>query len=293
MSQIADTLGVSRSQLYARASGKSKVRGCYSKADDQWLVPHIRQLVDARPTYGYRRITALLNKQLDEPVNHKRVYRIMRQHQLLLARKYQTRPDYAHTGKVMVMRSNLRWCSDGFELHCWNGEVIRVVFVLDCFDREVMAWKAVVDAGISSEDVQDMLLEAVEKRFGTYQTPHPIEMLSDNGSAYTARQTQRFIRQLGLKPCFTPVNSPQSNGMAEAFVKTFKRDYANINPMQNAEQTIGLIGNWFNDYNQNHPHSALKMMSFTVYFTGSVRRNERMCCVASYRMNHQARSHDA
>ena len=91
------------------------------------MVPLITALVTARPTYGYRRITAVLNRQLRAdglaPVNHKRVYRIMQAHSLLLARHYTERPDLAHDGKVIAMRSNLRWCSDGFEFTCWNGDV--------------------------------------------------------------------------------------------------------------------------------------------------------------------------
>ena len=47
------------------------------------------------------------------------------------------------------MRSNLRWCSDSFEFSCWNGEVIRMAFIIDAFDREIIAWAAVSAAGIS------------------------------------------------------------------------------------------------------------------------------------------------
>ena len=83
------------------------------------VVPLITALVGARPTYGYRRIGAILNRQLRlkgmAPVNHKRVYRIMQAHNLLLARKYSDRPEHVHDGKVIVMRLSLRWCSDGFE----------------------------------------------------------------------------------------------------------------------------------------------------------------------------------
>ena len=90
-------------------------------------MPLITALVGARPTYGYRRIGAILNRQLRlkglAPVNHKRVYRIMKAHNLLLARQYSERPGHAHDGKVIVMRSNLRWCSDGFEL-TWLGTPI-------------------------------------------------------------------------------------------------------------------------------------------------------------------------
>ncbi len=116
-------------------------------------------------------------------------------------------------------------------------------------------------AGISGSDVRDMMLEAVEKRFGNTRAPEQVEMLTDNGSPYTARQTRIFAAQLGLKPCFTPVASPQSNGIAEAFVNTIKRDYIRVNPLPDAETVLKSIAGWFDDYNENHPHSGLKMHS--------------------------------
>ncbi len=67
------------------------------------------------------------------PVNHKRVYRIMQAHNLLLARKYLT-PEHVHDGKVIVMWSNLRWCLDGFEFTCWNGDIVRGALI-DAHDR--------------------------------------------------------------------------------------------------------------------------------------------------------------
>jgi len=132
--------------------------------------------------------------------------------------------------------------SDGLEFICWNGEVVRQAFIIDACDREVIAWSVVSGAGTSGSDVRDMMLMAVERRFGTRRAPEPIEMLSDNGSPYTARETRTFARQLGLKPCFTPVRSPQSNGMAEAFVHRFKRDYVRLGPLPDAKAVLKLIG---------------------------------------------------
>mgnify|MGYP002651209436 FL=1 len=265
MKVVAETLGVARSNLIDRLHGRAKPRRRYHKAQDAAVVPLIMALVSARPTYGYRRITALLNRQLRAeslaPVNHKRVYRIMKAHNLLLARKYSERPEHVHDGKIIVMRSNLRWCSDGFEFTCWNGDIVRGAFIIDAHDREIIAWRAVVNAGVSGSDIRDLMLEAVERRFGTYRAPAVIEMLSDNGSPYIAKDTQVFARQLGLKPCFTPVQSPQSNGISEAFVKTLKRDYVQVTPLPDARTALGLIGAWIEDYNENHPHSGLKMRS--------------------------------
>jgi transposase InsO family protein len=167
---VAATLGVSRSNLYARLTASAKPRRRYHKAQDAVVVPLITTLVAAWLTYGYRRITAILNRQLRATgaasVNHKRVYRIMQGQSLLLARHYTERSERTHNGKVVTMRSNLRWCSDGFEFTCWNGDIVRGAFIIDAHDREIIAWCAVVNAGISGSDVRDMMLAAVEARFG-------------------------------------------------------------------------------------------------------------------------------
>lgn len=143
MKRIAEVLGVSRSNLLVRRSGRTRPRGAYRKADDEGLLPLIRRFVDERPTYGYRRITALVNRELTRKglpiVNRKRVHRIMQQSALLLEPHTGRREGRIHDGKVMVMRSNLRWCSDGLEFACWNGEIIRMAFIIDAFDREIIA----------------------------------------------------------------------------------------------------------------------------------------------------------
>lgn len=81
MKVVADTLGVARSNLIEQLRGSAKRRGGYQRQGDDALLAAIRQLTDARPTYGYRRITALLNRARRasgaEPLNHKRVYRLM------------------------------------------------------------------------------------------------------------------------------------------------------------------------------------------------------------------------
>jgi transposase InsO family protein len=77
-----------------------------------------------------------------------------------------------------------------------------------------------------------------------------VPMLSDNGSPYIARETRIFAAQLGLKPCFTPVRSPQSNGISEAFVNTLKRDYVRVTPIPNAKIAMQAIAGWFEDYNE-------------------------------------------
>ena len=147
MKAVADALEVARSHLHEKVRRLAKPRGSYRKPDDAPLL--IRRLVDERPTYGYRRITALANRELVKTgkptVNHKRIFRIMRQNGMLLARHTGRRTGRLHDGKVVVMRSNLRWCSDGFEISCWNGDLVRLAFIIDAHDREIIAWHAVAE----------------------------------------------------------------------------------------------------------------------------------------------------
>jgi putative transposase len=262
--RVAEVLGVSRSQLTERLKGEATLRSSYRKTDDAELLAPLRTLVDERPTYGYRRITALMNRERLKTglpqLNHKRIYRLMLQNGMLLRRYTGKPPTRAHEGKIITIRPNLRWTSDGLEIACWNGEVVRVAFALDTCDREVMAWCAST-AGISGEMIRDLMVESVERRSGDDGVPHPIQWLSDNGSCYRAHETVEFAIRLGLVLCFTPVRSPQSNGMAEAFVKTFKRDYVYVHDRPDSQTVLSQLSAWFEDYNESHPHKALRMKS--------------------------------
>jgi putative transposase len=59
----------------------------------------------------------------------------------------------------------------------------------------------------------------------------------------------------------TRAQPPQSNGMAEALVKTFKRDYVPINPAPDTETVMARLPSWFEHYNNLNPHKALGYQS--------------------------------
>jgi putative transposase len=217
------------------------------------------------PSYGYRRVWACVRRQREldvlSPVNAKRIYRVMRDHGLLLPRSRRPRPPARrHQGRVAVDASNYRWCSDGFEFRCDDGQVVRTTFALDCADREAMSW-ASTTGGHTGDIVRDVMLAAVEQRFGDSLPSSPIEWLTDNGSAYIARRTREFAGDIGLKPLTTPVCSPQSNGMAESFVRTMKRDYIAFMPKPDAPTAMQNLAGAFEHYNEHHPHSALNYRS--------------------------------
>ena len=182
-------------------------------------------------------------------------------HNLLLERRIkQPGVTCRHEGRIAVETSDTRWCSNGFELRCEDGAKLSVTFALDCCDRETFGWVA-SPTGSSGDDIRDLMLESVEKRFGYQVSVTPVQWLSDNGSVYTAEQTRLFARQIGLQPVTTPVRSPQSNGMAESFVKTIKRDYLAHTPNPDRETALRNLAIAFEHCNEQHPHSALNYRS--------------------------------
>ena len=97
------------------------------------------------------------------------------------------------------------------------------------------------------------------------KAPHAIQWLSDNGPPYTATASVLDAHELGLVPITTPAYSPESSGLAEAFVHTFKRDYVDGAELRDAEAVLAQLGQWLEDYNRHAPHSALGMRPPTEY----------------------------
>jgi len=210
-------VGVSRAQLSLRINRSAdwQDRRCNRRNDeaDAEILPDILGIISDMPSYGYRRVWGILRKQRrtegQPPVNAKRLYRLMSEHNLLLLHDKSERPKREHKGKIAVAESDMRWCSDGFEFSCDNGEKLRVTFALDCCDREAIDWAAST-GGYDSSTVQDVMLRSMEKRFGDRMPDTAVQWLTDNGSAY---------RELNLESCTTAVSSPQIKGMAERFVR--------------------------------------------------------------------------
>jgi len=158
--------------------------------------------------------------------------------------------------------SNQRWCSDGFNIKCWNGETVRVAFALDCHDREAIEHVAAA-RDLNGHDIRLLLDRALWSRFGerTLNSPIQIQWLSDNGGPYVSTETVLYAQTLGFNPITTPAYSPESNGMAEAFVNTIKRDYVGGADLSDADTVIRQLPDWIQDYNRIAPHSALGFLS--------------------------------
>ncbi len=202
MKRVADVLGVARSNLTAQLKARPRRRTGRPPLPADDLVAEIKAVVADLPTYGYRRVHAILRRRAlaeGRPLpNHKRVYRVMKEHGLLLQR-HAGGTERRHDGRIAVAQSDLRWCSDAFEVGCENGERVRVAFALDCCDREAMSYVATT-GGIGGEEVRDLMVGAVEHRFGPVnRLPRTIEWLTDN--VLRREGERRTGQQVSVREC--------------------------------------------------------------------------------------------
>lgn len=264
MAAVCRALRVARSTAYLRA--RPRQGRFYRRFEDMEVLLQILSVTKKRASYGYRRVWRLVNRVRLEhgqrAYNLKRIRRVMRINDLMLPGKMRRRIDRPHTGRIQMPGSNQRWCSDGFNIPCWNGQTVQVAFALDCHDREVLAHVAQASA-LKGTDVRLLLDQSIWARFGetALKTPVQIQFLSDNGGPYVSVETVLYAETLGFAPITTPAYSPESNGMAEAFVNTIKRDYVGGADLSDAQTVIRQLPGWLEDYNRIAPHSALGFLS--------------------------------
>ena len=257
MAFVCGTLGVCRSWLYYRRRPRRTARVC--RRPD--VEAAIERILAGRPaTYGYRRIHALLIRD-GVRTNPKTVWRILRRRDWLSStRSRLERTRRRHEGQVSVPDPNRRWASDITGIKAWNGEKGRLAVIIDCADRMVLAWRFA--RRMPSEELQELVREAVFRRFGAEkEKAQNIEFLSDNGPEYACRKLRKVLQDFGMVVCRTPRCSPESNGLAEAFFGSFKRDYVNQGELESLEMVAQKLPEWIKDYNEIAPHSALGMKS--------------------------------
>ncbi|MBB4263889.1 hypothetical protein [Bradyrhizobium sp. CIR3A] len=113
--------------------------------------------------------------------------------------------------------------------------------------------------------IRDMMVHCLEQRFAAMRAPRKVQRLTNNGSIFAAYRTLEIAAALNHEPA-SRRSRPESNSMAEAFVKTLKPDYVRVNPMPDASTALQRIDQWTKDSTQNtrtpgrvaaHPGSTL------------------------------------
>ena len=258
MNKTIKALGVAKSTVYYKAKAYPERKRTARKQLCEQIKAAILKLTAKKSTYGVPRVKALLKRDYGLTVTKYMVHRYMKEEGLLITRHRTRGSSRPHTGQIAVEVPNTRWASDITSVKCWNGEKLRVAFLMDCCDRSIIAWRA--GKNMQAVDIELMVQEGLHLRFGeALPTKGQLQFLHDNGPEFIEKTLKRNLAAWNIVDCNTPTYSPQSNGMCKALNGTFKRDYVYESCLDSAKTVLKQMQQWVDEYNTYAPHSALGM----------------------------------
>ncbi len=220
--------------------------------DEPLLVQRIIELATKYGRYGYRRITALLQRE-GWQVNHKRIERLWKREGLKVPRKQPKRKRlWLNDGSCIRMRPQFRdhvWSYDFVATRTHDGRPIKMLTVIDEYSRECLAIK--VARTLRSQDV----LEQLGHLFIYRDLPGFIR--SDNGPEFTAKVVRNWLQRLNVQTLFIEPGSPWENGYNESFNGKLRDELLNGEIFTTLLEAQVLIERWRKEYNEFRPHSAL------------------------------------
>ncbi len=216
--------------------------------------------LEHRRRYGYRRVTAELRRR-GMRVNHKRVWRMMREDKLLAVqpKHFVTTTDSNHTLEVylnLARRMKLTgidqlWVADITYIRL-RAEFVYLAVILDGFSRKVVGWK--LDRTLASR----LPTEALEDAIRTRKPPPGLVHHSDRGIQYCSAEYVAVLNQYGIVPSMSRPANPYDNASCESFIKTLKREEVYANEYVDLHDLRGHIEEFIERYyNPKRLHSAL------------------------------------
>jgi putative transposase len=244
---LCRVLGCPRAGLYRAAA----------PPDEADLRRDVERLAGAWPTYGYRRLTAMLRRE-GWAVNGKRVRRVMAAlglHGQAPARRVRT-TDSAHpfprypnlVDGLVVERPEQVWVADITYVRV-RAEFIYLAVLMDVFTRRVRGWelRRSLDGSLT--------LGALTRAFraGTPQVHH-----SDQGVQYAATEYVTRLTARGVSISMAAVGVPEENGFAERLMRTIKEEEVALTEYQDFADARRQLGRFLDAvYNRKRIHSSL------------------------------------
>jgi transposase InsO family protein len=228
-----------------------------SPAEDVVLRQALERLAGQWPTYGYRRLTKLLQRE-GWDINSKRVRRLMTElgiHGLLPVRRKRTTnsnhefPRFPNlVASLEVTRPNQVWVADITYIRL-RQDFVYLAVIMDVFTRLIRGWHL----GRSLEG--DLTRAALERAL---QKQQPEIHHSDQGVQYAASDYVERLQQLNVRVSMAAVGEPRENGYAERLMRTIKEEEVDLSEYLNYADAYRQLGRFLDAvYNQKRIHSAL------------------------------------
>lgn len=226
---------------------RSTFRYVAHPTDDEELLTQIHALTTRHPRYGYRRISALVNRTVR--VNQKRIRRLRHLHQLQVRRVVRRRVRRVRPARLQAAYPGHIWPYDFVEDALADGTPLRILTVMDEFTREGLA----VDVALTtSADRVIGVLTGLIAQHGT-----PLYLRSDNGAEFVATAVQTWLAQSGMQTLYIDPGKPWQNGKEERFNGTVRDECLNMHVFGSLAEACVRLALFRHQYNAERPHSQL------------------------------------
>jgi putative transposase len=219
-------------------------------------VARIKELIEAHPTYGYRRIWARLRFGDKRVINRKKVRRLMREQGWMVRQRPAAPKPRVRRKKSVATRRNERWALDATHIDCGADGWGHLVAVIDCYDREIIGWKFALRG--RANEAERALEMACLARFGTLRPQGEVPIIrSDNGLIFQRRRFREACQFYRLpQACITPY-TPEQNGLIERWFRSLKEECVWQHQFRSFADVRTATQQWIAWYNVERPHQAL------------------------------------
>ena len=251
--------GLARSSFYDWRDGTTappaetagKKRGPRTKLSDEKLLEKIREDLATSPFQGegHRKVWARLERA-GVRVGRKRVLRLMRANHLLSPHRTAPTSEPAHAGRIVTDEPNVMWGTDGMRVLTvedgWGWTFVAV----EHWNTECMGWHVckIGDRFAALEPVK----MGVRDVFGSVEADvaRGLELRHDHGSQYLSEHFGHEVRFLGITPSYAIVSEPETNGVAERFVRTLREQVFHGRIFRNLEEVRRAVRAFVMLYNE-------------------------------------------
>jgi putative transposase len=244
---LCDVLELARSSYYHKPN----------MSTNESLRAALIALAEAWPTYGYRRLTAQLQRE-GWSVNHKRIRRLMQEMGLqgqAPVRKVRTTNSQHGYGRYPNLVQNLSitrphqvWVADITFVRLAHKFVYLAV-IMDVFTRRICGWH------LSRSLDQSLTLHALQMAL---QVATPEIHHSDQGGQYAATAYVELLTDAKVAISMADVGEAWQNGYAERVIRTIKEEEVDLSDYQDFHDAYQQIGRFLTDvYNRKRIHSSL------------------------------------
>ena len=219
------------------------------KNDDRYI-SQLNALTEKHVSIGFWQSYYRIRKS-GETINHKKLYRIYTSLKLNIRRRSKKRlPARVKQQLFTPSKINEVWSIDFMSDSLWNGRKIRLLNVIDDFNREVLMIET--DTSLPTVRVIRCLSAIAEMR------GFPEMIRVDNGPEFISAKLDVWCKENKIKLIFIQPGEPTQNAYIERLNGTFRRDILNAYVFKSIQEVRDISCEWMYDYNYNRPHRALK-----------------------------------